>query len=75
MAYHYVPTGHTPVIVGRIYSRYPVNSPYSHYSRYKCVKVNEATGCCKLVPVHGSYVHYVSIAELSHWYIVGKAGE
>lgn len=73
MACHYITPGHTQAIVGRIYSRYPVSSRYSTWSRYKLTSVNEATGACKLVPVHGSYTFYVSVAELSNWHIVGKA--
>lgn len=72
MAYHYVPRGYTPAKVNHIYSRWSMRNTYS---RYKLADVNEATGYCKLVSLMSGYVFYVSIAELSNWYIVGKAGE
>jgi hypothetical protein len=70
MATHLRIPGHTPIIVGAVYSRYSVTS-YLGYDRYVLKIHNKATGQCKLTTKGGSTI-WESESEVSHWYMVDR---
>jgi hypothetical protein len=65
MAYHYTEKGHSPMVVGALYSR-----TTSHHDLYKLKTINTATGMCKLTYEFG--VVLMSEAELSNWHLVRR---
>jgi hypothetical protein len=76
MATPYVPDkGHTKIVVGALYSRYPVNSYLSIHSQYRLKIHNPTTGLCKLESRFTNGYLWVSEAELSNWYRIGEFNE
>ena len=73
MASHYIEPGTVPIILGAVYSRWPINSNYSSYSHARLTLINEGTGCGKMHSVGSGHAFYVSLAELSrYWHLVRR---
>jgi hypothetical protein len=52
MATPYVPErGHTEIVLGQTYSRFPVNSVLCEHNQYVLKTYNHATGLCKMQSV------------------------
>lgn len=60
MAYHCEERGHSPIVVGALYSKYGS-------ILYKLKRYNKATGMCKLESVYFSGSIWISEAKLSNW--------
>lgn len=66
MACHYIETGHTKPVVGGVYVRSLAYASAPHQCHLR--SFTEATGGTTLTC--GRYLVHVSIAELSHWYLL-----
>jgi len=73
MATHYIEPGTVPIVVGAVYSRWPVNNGCSKWSRYRLNLINDGTQTAKLVNTDNKHVIFVSFAELSsRWHLIGR---
>jgi hypothetical protein len=64
MAYHYVEKGHSPMVVGALYSK------YGYAFLYRLKRYNKATGICRIQSAYTSGSMWVLESELSNWNLV-----
>lgn len=67
MTFNLPSPGHSPIIVGAIYSR----SLHVGATRARLRRYSEKTGTCVMVSTSG-YVFYLTSTELSNWHLVER---